>query len=221
MTQPTRLIDPDGEATPLERALLASALDERPSPEASRRILAATLAASSVAATTGLTSTAKAWLAIAAVAVGTAGAGVMLLDITDDPGLPSSTEKHDPTALLPKASEPLPPPPTADEQQADERPPETVSELTREPTVPEAQARRSSSPKPQTVAGTPAVTGDTNASTLREELELLDRARAAVQAGDAQRALDLLASYDRRFPHGMLRHESQLLRKRADEAVRR
>lgn len=226
MTQPTRLIDPDGEATPLERALLESALDERPSPEASQRILAGTLAASSVAATTGLTSTAKAWLALAAVAVGTAGAGVALLNpsASGNPDVPSSAGARDSAtfAETPEPSAPLAPPPAGTEgQETVEEAHDTASELTREPTAPHAQPRRGPSPKPETTAEAHASAGEASATSLREELELLERARAAVQARDAQQAMELLASYDRRFPQGMLRHESQLLRKRADETFRR
>lgn len=228
MTQPTRLIAPDGEATPLERALLESALDERPSPEASRHILAGTLAASSVAATTGLTSTAKAWLAITTVAVATAGAGVALLNphASGDPRVPSSAREQGSTSSpqMPEPSALLAAPPAAAErQEAVEEAHDTASELAREPAAANShsQSGRRRSSTTETTAETHASAGEANASSLREELELLDRARAAVQAGDARRAMELLASYDRRFPQGMLRHESQLLRKRADETFRR
>jgi outer membrane protein assembly factor BamD (BamD/ComL family) len=41
---------------------------------------------------------------------------------------------------------------------------------------------------------------------------LLDQARAAVRAGEANEALALLAKYNRRYPRGQFRQEAQVLR---------
>lgn len=63
--------------------------------------------------------------------------------------------------------------------------------------------------------GSSAAPSDETSRTLREEVQLLDGARSALRAGDASGAFAALARYDRRFPSGMLRKESALLRQRA------
>jgi outer membrane protein assembly factor BamD (BamD/ComL family) len=52
---------------------------------------------------------------------------------------------------------------------------------------------------------------------LREEIRLLDQARAAVRAGTFEQGLKLLERYDRRFPRGQFRQEAQVLRVEALE----
>ena len=47
---------------------------------------------------------------------------------------------------------------------------------------------------------------------LHEQVEQLDRARVALGAGDAEKALALLASYEARFSHGALLEEAQVIR---------
>jgi hypothetical protein len=74
-----------------------------------------------------------------------------------------------------------------------ERPPAVV-------TVPDAV-------KAPNVAPPAASSGD-----LREEIALLDRARAAVQSGDGRKALSLLALHQRKFPRGEFRQEVTVLR---------
>ena len=51
-----------------------------------------------------------------------------------------------------------------------------------------------------------------HASSLRDEIALLDRARAALQENAANQALGLLAQYARRFAHGSLVPEAAALR---------
>jgi len=55
----------------------------------------------------------------------------------------------------------------------------------------------------------------TAAAHLSEEVRALDRVRAALESGNRRRAIELLDSYDRRFPNGTLRPESSKLRGRA------
>jgi hypothetical protein len=50
------------------------------------------------------------------------------------------------------------------------------------------------------------------ASRLQEEIALLGGVNAALRSDDAHTALDLLADYEARFPHGMLREEVQATR---------
>jgi hypothetical protein len=72
-----------------------------------------------------------------------------------------------------------------------------------EPALPKADA-----PKPRAVAPTPAV----QASKLRDEMDALDGARAALGSGDATRALEALGAHDRAYPHGALAEEGAILR---------
>jgi hypothetical protein len=51
--------------------------------------------------------------------------------------------------------------------------------------------------------------------TLDREVALLDAARSALSAGDARRALSLLATQQRQFPHGALGPEARLTRIKA------
>jgi len=55
-------------------------------------------------------------------------------------------------------------------------------------------------------------------STLGQEIGLLETARQALAAGDAERALSTIASYRRRFPHGALEQEATVLEVDALEA---
>jgi hypothetical protein len=65
----------------------------------------------------------------------------------------------------------------------------------------------------------PAASGT---SQLRDEIALLDAARAALQQGNRTRALESLSQYQERFPGGILERESQLLRRHATrKSVRR
>jgi hypothetical protein len=57
-----------------------------------------------------------------------------------------------------------------------------------------------------------ASTAHVHASSLRDEIALLDRARAALQEKAANQALGLLAQYGRRFAHGSLVPEAAALR---------
>lgn len=64
-------------------------------------------------------------------------------------------------------------------------------------------------PRPRSA---PSAAGD-----LREEIRLLDLARAAVRGGEHRQALMLLGRYDRRYPRGQFRQEVQVLRVEALE----
>ncbi len=54
-------------------------------------------------------------------------------------------------------------------------------------------------------------------SDLKREIQLLDQARSAVQNGESARALELLRSYDQRYPRGAFRQEVAVLRVEALE----
>jgi hypothetical protein len=51
---------------------------------------------------------------------------------------------------------------------------------------------------------------------LREEIALIDAARAALQTGDRERARERLQVYHERFPDGILRREAKVLSRRAE-----
>jgi hypothetical protein len=51
--------------------------------------------------------------------------------------------------------------------------------------------------------------------TLAAEIALFDRVRAAVNAGESDRALGLLDDYERRFPAGAFRQEAEVVRVQA------
>jgi hypothetical protein len=61
------------------------------------------------------------------------------------------------------------------------------------------------------VAQVPAASSDA-ARELRLEIELLDRAKAALSAQQHERALQLLERYAARFPRGTLAREAAMLR---------
>jgi hypothetical protein len=55
----------------------------------------------------------------------------------------------------------------------------------------------------------------TKGDQLKQEVQQLDRVRAALGNGDRARALELLDAYDRRFPSGTLAPEATKLRQSA------
>jgi len=97
-------------------------------------------------------------------------------------------------------------------------------------------AIRSGEPAPLTSASTPVLEQPARAARveapapnaasadrereLREEIELLDRARVAVERRDARSASALLESYATRFPEGRLAREATLLRARTPQVPR-
>jgi hypothetical protein len=56
---------------------------------------------------------------------------------------------------------------------------------------------------------------------LREEIDLLDRVRTALNQGDARAASALLENYANRFPEGRLAREASMLRARTAQVARR
>jgi hypothetical protein len=64
----------------------------------------------------------------------------------------------------------------------------------------------------QLTAATPGAAAPSTSASIQEELSLLDRARVAVRAHDAHRALGLLDDHSQRFAQGVLLPEAQVLR---------
>lgn len=175
----------DGGGTPFERALLGAAAREIPTPQLHRRMRRA-LGIGFVA--TG------AKLALALVPV----ASVALF--TADIGLRSSAPEpaESPAALAVVAAKQAPAPPAV------------VNFPGETQTPPELET-----PKAH---GTPAVHPArrservSSAHDLKREIKLLDQARAAVRNGSSTVALDLLRTYDQRYPRGAFRQEVAVLR---------
>jgi hypothetical protein len=205
----------DGEATELERLLLRSVADERPSRRLQRRMrlgigLAAPLITLKAAA---------AALSVAALATGVA---VTLVD-RDDATAPRSSE-----SVVPREA-----------GSAANAPPVRNAEPLRDSPAPNSPAPNSpapNSPAPNSPDGadiptgrgaspeSPRVDAEQRASKrtpvhqatapadLREQMRLLDRARAALRAGEPRRALAELALYSERYPRGAFGQEATVLR---------
>lgn len=76
----------------------------------------------------------------------------------------------------------------------------------------EGRAGRRAGRTTQGGAASEARPAEEEAGALAAEAEALARAQAAIQDGEAAAALDELAAYARRFPHGVLREEHDALR---------
>ena len=88
-----------------------------------------------------------------------------------------------------------------------EVPTPVASSVPADESTPAAPSRAGrSTPEPSKGSGPPP-SGD-----LRAEIDLIDRARAALRAGDTSEALDLLGRHAVRFPHGALAPEETALR---------
>ncbi len=75
------------------------------------------------------------------------------------------------------------------------------------------------SAEPAVAPAEPAAAQPSNGE-LREEIQLLDEARSALQRGSGAAALEPLDRYRQRFPSGVLRREASLLRQQAAAAAR-
>jgi len=195
VSDPVRLLaSPD--ATDLERELLGSWSDERPTTSARDKTLAmlgvaggaaagAAAAGGSIApkaVAAGWIALAK-WMTIGLVAVGAAAAGVTAL-----------SRRHAPIVSAPVA--PAPPAPTA------ATPVETTAPLatatpTQDTPAPTPRAREHVAPA---------------ASSITQQIAALDRARAALEQGDAARARKLVDAYEAEYPSGALVQEAELVR---------
>ncbi len=77
-----------------------------------------------------------------------------------------------------------------------------------------AVSERAVAPPVERVAQRPESPRAAGANALREEISLLDGARAALAANDTKRAASLLKQHREGFPDGLLVHEARLLRQR-------
>lgn len=177
----------DDGGTPFERALLGAAAREIPAPMLERRMRRA-LGIGFIATGAKL---AMALVPMAAIAVFAA-----------DIGLRSAPKENAPLVVAPKEA-PAPAP----------RAP--VNPRSETPAVPVVEApKREVTPAVHPPRRTERVA---SANDLKAEIRLLDQARAAVRNGSSAGALELLRSYDQRYPRGAFRQEVAVLRVEALE----
>ena len=203
MQDPERFLD---EGTDFERALLQGGKVERPSARVVRRMAIGAGVGGALSYTSSAQALMQSWwgktVAVAlvggGVAVGVAGA----LD-PEAAQVPSSAAGPNPApARASQAALPAAP-----------RPEEPAGALApaHDPDPPSrAEARTAAAPKP--------VPRAKSASTLADEVKLLDRVRALMARGDQASALRELDGYDQRYPEGTLRREARVLRARANDA---
>lgn len=225
MTDPRLLRD--GTPRKFDRALLESARDDRAPDGSEERALAAlgigavaigaAVVASqgaaappaAVAASKIATAVALKWLGIGlAVTIATAApvtylvvSGAKTPEAVAPPGSAGGAAPTAPRST--SAAAPTAPPPVAEADETRAIPASALTEAIPEP--PAASANGTASPPPRTSAA-PA----RSASSLSPELDVLDRARAALAARDAAGARQALDEYQRRFPAGSLREEAEL-----------
>lgn len=219
MQDPLRFID--GEGSSLERRLLQAARAERPS-QRSRRRAAAALAVHGLGASWALTAAAGPvakvlhlglagvgkWLALATLgAAGTWGVVHYVADPVATGGADARSvgalrrsapvvSEHLEALRLAQEHETKPQPPQADVPVGDGSSGESA-------TVQPSAGRR------QRAVSSAAV--DPRAS-IRSQIKLIDRARAAVGASQSQRALALVREYSAQYPGGAFTEEASLLR---------
>jgi len=218
MTERSRPVSSQAE---LAQSLIASArLDEQPVPDAVRHGMLAALGAAGAIGSASVVAGAASgalhrlalvkWLA-ATVIVGTAGAGVYaVVNHGQSSGLPASRTNEG----APAVGHGQEPPVTL--------PAATVDEASAAPVLPADEAHNDDAspaePRGQSRRGATAGTASAgkldaaDVSSLEGEVTTLDRARAALAASDATRALELLTQYEQAFPKGALRPEAMYLR---------
>lgn len=188
----------DGSATDFESALLRSAAEEAPSAELSAKMMSP-LALSGAAAMSSEAGkmTALKWGALT-LAVGVAATAVMLGGSSANP--PGSGN-------VPRAPVSAP--------RSDERGPDELASapegMKNAPTKTAVSSTLGDSKFKATPNG-PVITKKAEASSLADEMRLLDQARTALANKDPKSALRALASYDQKYPRGTLREEATVLR---------
>lgn len=173
----------DGGGSELERELLGALASERPSPLLSRRIRQGLVALGVL--TSAKTSVAAIMTLVGLVSVGAGAAWV------------AGHERSEPQRLaLPRAAEKV-------SRVA------TSAVRATPPVTSEAPPPNVESPAParSAVAAPSSPGGD-----LRDQIALLDRARAAVRARESRTALAELAAYSKRFPRGEFSQEVTVLK---------
>lgn len=183
MSDPERLLD--GAGSELERELLGALAAERPTPALTRRMRQGLVAL-------GLLTSAKTGVAgivalVSVVSVGVTTAWVVQHEHAESRSLSRTGMSGAVVRAASRVSRPTAPAPSA---------------------APVASALPAVAPRASSSATGPAsTTGD-----LREQIALLDRARAALRSGHGGVALAELDSYRKRFPRGEFAQEVSVLK---------
>jgi hypothetical protein len=211
MSAPERLLS--GEATDFERELLGSWQARQPSPEARAKTLARVgigIGAMALTATTAktaggsiapkaivATSTLMKWLALGAVGATLTGGTIGYIhhvrhvDVTESTG---SAEAASPPDVHTRA----------------QNAPSSSSSPSAAIAVPPIELGPETVPLPKAAKGRPSLT--VPKSTLDDEVAMIAEARHAEASGNSAAALDLLNTYDLRYPLGSLAQESTEIR---------
>lgn len=195
-----KLVAPD-QPTPLERMLMEAAKNEAPSAEQRTRVrealgLAAIVAAPPVAPKAAARLGTAAKLALGSVIGASAIAALFFSGVLHQAAAPAVS----PAPIAPAAATVVAVAPVTPEPVASPLPPLEA------PAAPKSSAKAAVS----SVSKAPAPAD--SAADLGEQLRLIDSARSAVAAGNANAASQALASYSSKYPHGSFGQEAQVLR---------
>ena len=194
-----RLLETD--ATAFERRLLRAAQASGPSRAASARMARALGVTAGVAATTGAV---KTLAAVGAASKGTAGAGISAASAWITAGVIGLVAAG--AVVGTRAWHAPRPAPRSAPVLAPEQPSPASDEPARPVVAPSpAPARSPAGPGRRTHAAA-------TAPELRDQIELLDAARASLSSGADRRALDLVRRYEDRYPNGSFRPEATALK---------
>ena len=187
MSDPERLLD--GAGNELERELLGALASERPTPALSRRMRQGLVAL-------GLLTSAKTGIAgvVALVSVVSVGVTTAWIAQSEHASVRSLSPAGATSAIVRVV--------TSSARSA----PSALG------SAPATSAAPSPPPLPVPRGSGPAVDAPSPAGDLREQIALLDRARAAVRAGNSAAALSELSGYAKRFPRGQFSQEVTVLK---------
>lgn len=208
MMDPERLMFDPG-ASELDRELIASWSAVRPSPASKARVLAAlgvtTIAGTAAATTVGGSVAPKAaaaigmvwlkWMAAGVVAVGVAGGVAYGVSRSEQEAPPASTTTVTTTTASAGAGHEKAAAPAAAVASSDV-PVVSTNDLPR--SAPATRAAPLAKPL--------------SSAELAEQVAALDRARGALESGDATSAIGLVDAYEAHYPSGAFLQEAELLR---------
>lgn len=201
MTHDPNTTDPrllDSSATDFESSLLKAAIVEAPTQELSAKMLMPLATGAAVATAAGgaklLKGAAAKWLGTGATILAVGGAYYL------------GTTPGD----VPPESKPPAPPSIVEAVPAD---PDVGPSDESTPQAPPTGGEETVVDVPPRAVGPAPSLGKKSPSTLAEEMQLLDRARAALKSRkDPEEALRLLNTYEHKYPRGALRQEATVLR---------
>jgi hypothetical protein len=218
MSEPRRFLR-DSSATDFERDLLASYAAEQPSSAARARAvaIAGVAAVGTVAASAGASAAAGGVAAPKVVAVGVGallkvgivatmvvavGVVGVVVERRVHGAAPSADATASPGASVSTSTNASPGESTSARPETRAVSPEDL------PSAPESAASTHA-------VARAATSGPRTEGTLAEEIAAFDRARGALEGGQADRALSLIDDYETRFPNGTFGQEAEVLRVKA------